>query len=208
MKKEQAQLIEVEYKIDEKKNEKRAVLQFLNPEEEVIREVSLNTRKYKDGEYIVDEEKEQWVEQVCQDVFGVGFLELEDKIGTECDVYVYDKYCSIVEFDEVEKFTEDMDGKMIKAVVSDVIDDDIGIHIRYKYQNKLYQSNYNWSKYVEEHKKFYPIPLKVQKQKERFKKTFHIDFDDRSKLIGQEIYVVVTKAFDKYYGKIQPMPEE
>ena len=199
----QAELVEVTYDED-----KKATLTFLDREAGEIREVSFNKQVYKDGKYIDSEEKAKTVDEWCNTYFGKKFDKLSDCIGMKKDIYAYTTFSSLFEVDMVDKFTKEMKGKIIQTEVRDVVVDDLFIRVRYEYEGNVYETKYAMCKYVEAMQKYFPDPVKKQKELEKFEKKFGMSVEEKDFLIGQPIIVEVKSAFGKfYYGEIKDRPQ-
>ena len=98
------ELVSVEYE----NNDKKAVMTFLDAERKEVRIVNFNKQGYENGKYVDDPEKAKKVDGWCYDLFGTPFESLADCIGQKKDVYVYDRFNSLFEVQQVDKFTKDM----------------------------------------------------------------------------------------------------
>lgn len=197
------ELVEVVYENEGKK----ATLTFLDAEAGEIREVNFNKQVYKDGKYVDNDEKAKKVDSWCKEYFGTKFDKLTGCIGVKKDVYCYPTFSSLFEVDIVEKFTEDMKGKMYQTTVKEVLVDDLFIKIRYEIDGKLYESKQSMCKYVEKMGQYYPDPVKKEKELAKFEEKFGVPIEKKDKLVGQKLIVEVKSAFGKFfYGDIKPMP--
>ena len=203
---EQLELIEVQYK-DEK-----AILTFLDEENGEVLEVNFNKQSYDEDAngFVDDPEKAEKVEEWCQEYFNCSFDELSSQTGVKKNVYKYDRFNSLwetQEFSRPEKFDIKDKGKMFSTEIEEVIVDNIGIHIRYKIEGKLYQTNMNFSKWVESLRKWFENPIDKTKQLERFKDKFGFDAQketDLEEMKGKPIMVEVRQVGkDKAWGDIK-----
>lgn len=184
----------------------KAVLVFYDEENGIIRTINFNKQSYDQAtkKYIDDPEKAEKVEKWCQDYFEVSFDELTSAIGQRKDVYVYDNFSSLFEVDQVDKFTEDMQGEIFTTDIESIEDTGTKIAIRYKYDGKLFESKFQYAKYVEALKKFLTDPKDKEKAYEKFEKKFKVPFDKKDELIGESIMIEVKKAGGKWlYGEIK-----
>jgi len=197
------ELIDVVY------NDNKATLIFLDEDRGEIREVNFNKQVFKDGKFVDDADKANKVEKWCDELFGLKFNTLTKAIGEKRDIYAYEKFNSLFEINQVEKFGEDMVGQIFESVVKLVSDDGISIKIEFMYEGKPYETKMTYSEYIEAQKKWFVNPQKRLKQYEKFKEKFHLDIKEKDKLIGQKIMVEVKKAFGKFiYADIKPFPKK
>ena len=102
-----------------------------------------------------------------------------------------------------------MVGQIFEVEVEEVIDDNIAIKIRFKYEDNLYESKMSYADYVETRKEWFVNPQKRTKQYEKFEKKFGIKIEDKDKLVGKTVMVEVKKAMGKYvYSEIKPFPKK
>lgn len=196
------ELIEVVYE----NNGQKAKLTFLDEEKGDVLEVVFNKQSYDNGEYVDDEEKAKKVEEWSEEYFGQSFDNLNKAIGTKLDVYSYpDKgFNSLWESDFPQKFDEDMLGDVFQTTIEEVVDDGIGIRIRYKIDDVLYQTNMTYAKYLEERKEWFPDNVKKTKQYEKFEEKFGVPVENAEEIYGNDIMVECKSAFGKhYYGEIK-----
>lgn len=199
------ELIDVQYNNDNKK----ATLVFLDEERGEIREVNFNKQSFDNGKYIDDPEKAKKVEEWAKELFGLTFDTLAQAIGERRDVYAYDNFNSLFQVSQVTKFNDDMVGQIFEVEVEEVIDDNIAIKIRFKYEDNLYESKMSYADYVETRKEWFVNPQKRTKQYEKFEKKFGIKIEDKDKLVGKTVMVEVKKAMGKYvYSEIKPFPKK
>lgn len=192
-------------------SQNKAVLTFLDAERGEVRVINFNKEVYDPDKkkWITSEEKAEKVESWCQDSFGLTFADLEKAVGTTHDVYCYDNFNSLFEVEMVEKFTEDMVGQILQTTIEEITVDSLFIKIKYKWDGKLYQSKQTLGQYVESMKKFFPDPIKKEKEYQKFQKKFGVPVEDAQSLIGHEIMVEVKKAFGtNYWGDIKPFPKK
>ena len=201
---ENAELVEVAYSDDNKK----VTLTFLDAEAGEIREVSFNKQVYKDGKYVDDAAKTKQVDEWCHDYFDTKFENLSNCIGVKRDIYAYEKFSSVFEVEQIEKFTEKDKGKIYQTVVKEVLADDLFIRIRYEINGKTYESKQSLGKYVESMNKYYPDPVKKVKELAKFEEKFGIPVTRKDELVGEKLIVEVKCAFKTYYyGDIKKMPK-
>lgn len=199
------ELVEVAYENDNKK----AVLTFLVEDRGEVREVSFNKQDYVDGQFVNSEEKAKKVDEWCEKYFNTTFDKLTDCLGVRMDIYDYVKFCSLWESEMANKFQEDMVGEIGQALIKDIKMDNVGIRIIFTYDNLDYESKMTYSKYLENQKKFLVDPQKKAKQLQKFEEKFHVNIDDKEKLLGKSVTFEVKKAMGKYiYAEIKPFSKK
>lgn len=199
------ELVEVAYENDNKK----AVLTFLVEDRGEVREVSFNKQDYVDGQFVNSEEKAKKVDEWCEKYFNTAFDKLTDCLGVRMDVYDYVKFCSLWEAEVANKFPDDMVGEIGQGVIKDIKTDNVGIRIIFAYDELDYESKMTYSKYLENQKKFLVDPQKKTKQLQKFEEKFHVNIDDKEKLIGKTITFEVKRAMGKYiYAEIKPFSKK
>ena len=197
------QLVSVEYE----SNRQKAVMTFLDKERRQIRVVNFNRQVYADGKYIDDAEKAAKVDQWCADFFQCGFDDLPNCVGQTKDVYCYEKFNSLWEVEQIEKFTVDMVGQIYQTEVKEITVDDYFIKIRYEIEGKTYESKMSFGVYMKESKEWYQDPVKKESQYQRFLEKYHVPVEEKDKLIGHPLMVEVKSAFgNNYYGDIKKFP--
>jgi hypothetical protein len=202
---ENLELVAVEYSDKMPK----VTLTFLDADNGEIREVNFNKHVYENDKFVPNDEKAEKVEEWCQQFFGVTFDDLASAIGDRKDIYCYDKFNSMFEIAQIQKFSDDMLGQILNVDVTDVIDDGKAIKIRFDYDGDVYESKMNYSTFVEVRNEWFVNPQKQQKQYDKFKEKFHIDIADKEELIGKSVMVEVKKAMGKYvYTEIKPFPKK
>ena len=104
---ENLELAHVEYK----DNGLKVTLSFVDKTEGIVREVNFNKQNYDPDKkkFIFSQEKADWCEEKVKEHFGVGFDELETKVGTIKDFYCYDNFSSLYPVQQVKKFDKDME---------------------------------------------------------------------------------------------------
>ena len=190
------ELVEVEYQNDKKK----AVMTFLDIENGEILEVNFNRQEYdqEKSEFVDSPEKAEKVDKWCEEYFGTDYDSLSTKIGEKKDIYHYDNFNSLWEADILNKFEKEDEGKIIQTEIENIVDDGQAIRIYFLYNDKKYESKMNYSKYVEELKKYFPDPVKKTKQYEKFEKKFGIPVEKSDEIVGKDIMAEVKIAFNKY----------
>lgn len=197
------ELVSVEYE----SNRQKAVMTFLDKERRQIRVVNFNRQVYADGKYIDDAEKAAKVDQWCADYFQCGFDDLPNCVGQTKDVYCYEKFNSLWEVEQIEKFTVDMVGQIYQTEVKEITVDDYFIKIRYEIEGKTYESKMSFGVYMKESKEWYQDPVKKESQYQRFLEKYHVPVEEKDKLIGHPLMVEVKSAFgNNYYGDIKKFP--
>ncbi|MBF0714513.1 hypothetical protein HZY83_07470 [Gemella sp. GH3] len=201
-KKEQLELVQVEY------DNKLVTLMFLDEDEGVLRNVKFNKQAYDSNknQFVDDPKKAEQVDKWCEEYFDTTFDKLEDCVGVRRDVYIYDRFCSLFEVDMVNKFPEDMVGDIFNTEIEEIEDDGLKIVVKYRYNDTLYQSKFQYGTYVNSIKKWLVEPNNKIKAYDKFENKFKVPFSEKNTLIGRDIMVEVKKAMGKYtYGEIKPL---
>jgi hypothetical protein len=172
---------------------------FLYAEFGEIREVTWfiglydkNTKKWKKD----DNQADKYVNNVAE-ILNSTPAHLQDLIGQSFDVWDGEKFSYLWEPVEISKFDADEAGQIYNATIVAVDEYEAKAVIRVQLGEKMYVSNLNWGKWVQSLNKSLPDPHKKQKQLEKFKKKFHVDFDNRESLIGKNVMIEVEEnTFD------------
>lgn len=202
---ENLELVDVTTKDD------KAILTFLDEDKGEIREVNFNKNVYDEatGQFVHNDEKAAKVEEWCETYFDLTFDTLSQAVGVRKDVYAYDRFNSLWESEQIEKFDKDMVGHILGTEIKDISEDNVGIHIKFNYEGTTYQSNMNYSEYLEDKKMWFVNPQKKRKQYQKFEEKFHVRPEDKDELVGQKIMVEVKIAFGKFvYSEIKPLPKK
>lgn len=193
--------------VDYESNRKKAVLTFLDKERKQVRIVNFNKQVYRDNNYVDDPEKNKKVDGWCDEYFGCGFDDLAECVGQKKDVYCYERFNSLWEVDQIEKFTADMVGQIYQTEVKEITVDDYFIRIRYEIDGKTYESKMTFGTYFQATKEWYQDPVKKEQQYKRFEDKFHVPVERKDELIGHPLMVEVKSAFGtNYYGDIKKFP--
>ena len=196
-------LVAVEYE----NNGKKAVMTFLDEERKQVRVVNFNKQVYQDNKFVDDEEKAKKVDEWCKTYFETTFDKLETKIGCRKDVYCYEKFNSLWEVEQIEKFTADMVGQIYQTEVKEIVVDDYFIKIRYAIDGKTYESKMTFGIYMKDSKEWFQDPIKKESQYQKFLDKFHVTVENRAALIGHPLMVEVKSAFgNNFYGDIKKFP--
>lgn len=196
-------LVAVEYE----NNGKKAVMTFLDEERKQVRVVNFNKQVYQDNKFVDDEEKAKKVDEWCKTYFDTAFDKLETKIGCRKDVYCYEKFNSLWEVEQIEKFTADMVGQIYQTEVKEIVVDDYFIKIRYAIDGKTYESKMTFGIYMKDSKEWFQDPIKKESQYQKFLDKFHVTVENRAALIGHPLMVEVKSAFgNSFYGDIKKFP--
>lgn len=202
---ENLELVEVEYE----NNGQKAVMTFLDKVNSEVRVVNFNKQSYKDGKFVDDPEKAEKVEEWCTEFFGTSFDNLAECLGSVQTLYVYEKFNSLWEVDQVEKFTKDMNGQIYQTEVKEVILDDYFIKIRYEIDGKIYESKQTFGKYLESNGSWFLDPQKRDREFAKFEEKYLVPVEERDSLVGHTIMVEVKCAFGThYYGDIKKFPRK
>lgn len=195
--------------VDYENNGKKAVMTFLDKERKQVRLVNFNKQVYQNNTYVDDEEKSNKVDGWCDQFFGCGFDDLPNCVGTKLDVYCYDRFNSLFEIDQIEKFTKDMVGQIFQTEVKEITVDDYFIRIRYMIDGKIYESKMGYALYMKDTKEWFQDPVKKETQFAKFEEKYHVPVDRASELVGHPLMVEVKSAFgNNYYGDIKAFPKK
>jgi len=198
-------LIEVTEEVGE-----RIVLSFLDVNGAgSVYDVTWNLRKYNpdakgQNKWEPSEEQVEQVEKWSQEIFGVPMSELKNlpsndvETAVKKDVYHYGNFNSLWEVSRIEKFDSERVGEILSVVVTDITQDSKGFHVQFEEDGKTYAVTFTTAKYVEMMKQFVNDPVKEAKAKDKFEDTFGIPYEDREKLIGEEMMIEIKMAFGKY----------
>ena len=199
------ELIEVEQTAE------RTVFTFLDRDRGEVRDITWNTKKYdKDNnKWIASPEQEEKVEEWSQEYFNCSYADLANLVVQEIrrDIYGYDTFNSFWEVNQVNKFSPEDKGQIFSTTVTDVAEEVSGLKIKFMYEDKEYQSNMGWAKFVEG-TGWFGDPVKKEKQKAKFETKFGIPFKDKDQLIGKDIMVEIDAAFGKPYADIKAFPKK
>lgn len=199
------ELVNVEF---ENGNQK-AVLTFLDRERKQVRVVNFNRQSFKDNKYVDDPDKAAKVDEWCQTYFGTTFAQLPSCIGVKKDVYTYDRFNSLWEAQQVEKFTKDMVGQIFQTEVKEIVVDDYFIKIRYMIDGKTYESKQTFGMYMKETGEWFQDPNKKEKEYQKFETKYLVPVEEAQTLIGHPLMVEVKTAFGtNYYGEIKAFPRK
>ena len=194
--------------VDYENGGKKAVMTFLDAERRQVRVINFNQQSYKDGKFVDDPDKTEKVAQWCEEYFGCKFDELGNKIGTKLDVFCYEKFNSLWQIDQIEKFDADMVGQIFQTEIKEITVDDFFIRIRYEIEGKTYESKMAFGTYFKATKEWYQDPVKKDQQYRRFEEKYHVPVEEKDTLIGHPIMVEVKSAFGtNYYGDIKKFPQ-
>lgn len=192
-------LEEVEY------NEGTATLTFLDEEQGEILQVNLHSKKFdkEAKKKVEDAEYAERAEKNAQEYFGVAFDDLNKAVGQEHDIYVYDRFCSLWEVEQIEKFSVDKEGEIFQTTIEEVREDNIGIHILFKYEGNLHQSRMRYADFNTKKRKYYKNPNLQNKQYSKFADKFGVDIKNADEIVGKEIMVEIKESFGKAYADIK-----
>lgn len=199
------ELVSVEYESENKK----AVFTFLDAERGQVRIVNFNKQVYRDNKYVDDPEKAAKVDEWCEEYFKCGFESLRECIGQRKDIYCYDRFNSLWEIQQIEKFTADMVGQIFQTEVREIVVDDYFIRIRYDIDGKTYESKMTFGIYFKDKKEWFQDPIKKEQQYKKFEDKFLVPVSAKDTLIGHPLMVEVKSAFgSNYYGDIKKFPRK
>ncbi|HDD0209322.1 TPA: hypothetical protein O9509_001335 [Staphylococcus aureus] len=187
-------LEEVEY------NEGTATLTFLDKEQGQILQVKLHSKIFdKDTKKRIDDtEQAERAEKNAQEYFGVAFDDLNKAVGQEHDIYVYDRFCSLWEVEQIEKFSVDQEGEIFQTTIEEVKDDGKGIHILFKHEGKIHESKMMYADFKPSLKQWFVNPNKQNMQYGKFKDKFGVNIEEADEIVGNEIMVEVKVSFGKF----------
>lgn len=202
---EQLELIEVE------ENDGALTLTFLDEENGLVRDVQFHKKKFdrEKKKWIQNDEQEKFVEEKVLKYLGTTYDDAVNAIGQRHDVYCYPKFNSLWESSSAEKFTKEEVGEIFETVIKSIEDNGIALVTKFEHDGKVYESRMTYAKYIESMKKWFPDPIKMEKQLAKFEEKYGIEFGDRDELIGRKIMVEVKEAFNKYpYAEIKKLPKK
>ncbi len=199
------ELVNVEYENDNKK----AVLTFLDRERKQVRPVNFNKQSYKDNKYCDDPDKAAKVDEWCEEYFQCSFTDLLECVGQKKDVYCYDRFNSLWEVEQIEKFTSDMVGQIYQTEVKEITVDDYFIRIRYEIEGKTYESKMTFGIFMKGTREWFQDPIKKEQQYAKFEEKYHVPVSRAGELVGHPLMVEVKSAFgSNYYGDIKKFPNK
>lgn len=184
-----------------------------------VYDVVWNLRKYNpdakgQDKWEQSDEQEAQVEKWSQDVFGVPMVELKNLASGSLDnavrkdVYHYGSFNSLWEVSRIEKFSKDRVGEILTVTVKEISEDAKGFHVQFEEDGKTHAVTFTTAKFVEMLGKFVNDPVKEEKAKTKFKDTFGITYDEREKLVGEEIMIEVKLAFGQFpYAEAKKLTE-
>lgn len=188
----------------------RLEMKFYDQEGDRLLTVKFNKQVWDSDakKFVADDKKAAQCEEWCQKYFGCSFDDVPEAANMIVykDVYKYENFNSLWEVDMTDrpaKFTEPVKG-IIKTAIEKIVVDQVGIHVQYKYNDKLYESKFATSVWVDKMHRFIPDEEKTKRAMLRFKDTFGVEDPKDESLIGRSIQVQVKKAFNSYYGDILP----
>jgi hypothetical protein len=193
--------------VDVQREDKKAILIFLDSERGEIRQVNFNLQSYSQDskKFVDDPEKEKKVAEWCDEYFKLPFDQLEKAIGERRDVFCYDNFNSLFEVAMVQKFSEDYVGQIISTTVKDIVDDGKKISIKFEFEGQLYESKMQYADYLESRNEWHVNPIKRRKQYAKFEEKFHIPVERMEEMIGKNILIEVKKAYGKFiYSEVKP----
>lgn len=188
------ELVEVAYD----NNGKKAILRFLDEKNAELLEVNFNKQSYINGEFTDDEKKAEQAEKWCKEYFDCSFDELKTKEGVKKDVYKYKKFNSLWPADIVNKFDKKDKGKIFESEIKGIVDTGEKISIKFEYEGKTYEKNFQYTEQVKSTGKWYVNPQEKDRQFERFEELFGVSVENSDKIIGKPIMVEIKIAFNKY----------
>lgn len=198
----QLELVEVAYN----EGNTQATLTYLDEENGEVLEVKFNKQSYDQqaGKFVKDNEKAKQVEEWCKEYFDCSFDQLTTKVGEKRDIYKYEKFNSLWEANYAQKFSKEHEGIIFQTKIESVVDNGNAIVIEYKYDDVLYSSKMNYSKFLEHNKTWFVDPIKRTNVYEKFQKKFGVPVEQADSIVGKEIMVEVKVAFGThFYGDIK-----
>ena len=199
---QELELVEVQY------DGGKATLTFFDEEQGLIREVNFNKQKYDTDKkaFVDDADKAAFVEEKIAEHLNVTFDTLTTVIGQCKDIYVYEGFSSLYPVEQIEKFTDEQVGDIFSTEIESIEDTGIKISVKYKYEDKIYETKLTYANYLESMKKYLVDPNKKEKTLKRFETHYGVPIERKDELIGKQIMVEVKQAFQKFnYGEIKKL---
>lgn len=194
-----------------REDKNKAILKLIDRDNKLIYEVNLNKLAFdrETNTWKPNKEKAENVEKTCLEYVGYSFDELEKAIGKNFNIYEYDWGYSFYKINTISKFKAEHKGKSFQTVIDDIIVDDvIGIHIRYKWKDETYQTNMTYGQFDEVTRQWYLVPLEKKKKYNAFLTKFGVPVEEKEKLIGKNIIINVKSAFGThFYGELSLLEE-
>lgn len=194
----------------EREEDYQATLKLADLDSKLIYDVNFNKREFDRNtkKWIPSPEKADKVEKLCMEHVGFSFDELENALGSNFDVYVYENFNSLWEVKFTNKFTDEHKGKSFQTTIDEIEDNGTAILIKYKWKGEPYQSKMTYADYSEDLKEWFVNPQKRKKQLDKFADKFGMSLEDKDELVGSKIIVNVKCAFGKfYYGEVTLLEE-
>lgn len=194
----------------EREEDYQATLKLADLDSKLIYDVNFNKREFDRNtkKWIPSPEKADKVEKLCLEYVGFSFDELEEALGSNFDVYVYENFNSLWEVKFTNKFTDEHKGKSFQTTIDEIEDNGTAILIKYKWKGEPYQSKMTYADYSEDLKEWFVNPQKRKKQLDKFGDKFGMPLEDKDELVGSKIIVNVKCAFGKfYYGEVTLLEE-
>lgn len=194
----------------EREEDYQATLKLADLDSKLIYDVNFNKREFDKNtkKWIPSSEKADKVEKLCLEYVGFPFDELEEALGSNFDVYVYENFNSLWEVKFTNKFTDEHKGKSFQTTIDEIEDNGTAILIKYKWKGEPYQSKMTYADYSEDLKEWFVNPQKRKKQLDKFHDKFGKYLEDKDELVGSKIIVNVKCAFGKfYYGEVTLLEE-
>lgn len=194
----------------EREEDYQATLKLADLDSKLIYDVNFNKREFDRNtkKWIPSPEKADKVEKLCLEHVGFPFDELEEALGSNFDVYVYENFNSLWEVKFTNKFNDEHKGKSFQTTIDEIEDNGTAILIKYKWKGEPYQSKMTYADYSEDLKEWFVNPQKRKKQLDKFYDKFGKYLEDKDELVGSKIIVNVKCAFGKfYYGEVTLLEE-
>ena len=144
----------------EREEDYQATLKLADLESKLIYDVNFNKREFDKNtkKWIPSPEKADKVEKLCLEYVGFPFDELEEALGSNFDVYVYENFNSLWEVKFTNKFTDEHKGKSFQTTIDEIEDNGTAILIKYKWKGEPYQSKMTYADYSEDLKEWFVNP--------------------------------------------------
>lgn len=187
-------------------NNNTLIFTYVVPEEKEIKEIKFHLDRYDNvkKKYVKDKKQKNRVIEWLRNYYGIDNVDdIQEAVGLVHDIFDYETFCSLWETEVIQKFTEDMVGKIITCTITDIMDDGNRILIKYEYDGDIYQSKMNYSQWLIDG--WYIDSIKKKRQFENFEKKFGVPFEQRESLIGKDINVEVKQLSEHFFGDIKKL---
>lgn len=191
-------------------DENEITLVFVDSDKSEVHDIKWRKKRWDKTKkvFVEDENQLKNTERLCEKFLGLPLSDIQDAEGQAHTVYQYDTYESLEESDA--KFDVDMVGELIQTKIESIHEEDnFGIIIRYQNpndDNRVYRTNMKWTEW--RGNKYMVKPLLRSKRYRQFEDKFGVPFDEKDKLIGKDIKVLVKEIGGNAFGDILPFPKK